>query len=77
MTAPVPKNSVGGNKTGSHQNISESQGCLEGIESGEVYVGKLGIDYILHGMGMPFVCDTASEMDSSVNFSRIDSVNDS
>ena len=77
MTVPVPKNSVSGNKTRSHQNISESYGCLKVIESDEVYVENLGVDYILQGMGASFVCDTASEMDSSVNISRVESGNDS
>lgn len=63
----VSKYSVGGNKTGGHQNISDSHGRLKAVVSDEVHHEDLDAEDILHDMDTPFVYDTASGTDSNVN----------
>jgi len=66
----IPKYTVGGNKPGNYQNISDSYGHLGAVVSDEVYPEDLDMEDILHGMDTLFVYDTASGMDSSVNSLR-------
>jgi hypothetical protein len=41
---------------------------LEAVASDEVYLEDLNIEDILYATDMPFVYDTVSGMDSSVNY---------
>jgi hypothetical protein len=68
MTDSIPKDSVGGSKTRTHQNFADSYEYLEAVVSDEVYLEDFNMEDILYGTDTPFVYNTASGMDSSVNY---------
>jgi hypothetical protein len=68
MTDSIPKDFVGGSKTRTHQNFVDSYEYLEAVVSDEVYLEDLNMEDIIYGTDTPFVCDTISGMDSSVNY---------
>jgi hypothetical protein len=68
MTDSIPKDFVGGSKTGTHQNFADSYEYLEAVASDQVYLEDLNAEDILCATDTPFVYDTVSGMDSSVNY---------
>jgi hypothetical protein len=68
MTDSIPKDFVGGSKTGTHQNFVDSYEYLDNVVSNEVYLENLNMLDVLYGTDTPFVYNTVSGMDSSVNY---------
>ena len=68
MNDSIPKDFVGGSRTGTHQNFADSNEYLEAVVSDEVYLEDLNMEGILYGTDTPFVYGTVLGMDSNVNY---------
>jgi hypothetical protein len=68
MASSIPKDFVGGSKTGTRQNFAGSYEYLEAVASDEANLQDLDMDDILYRSDTPFVYDTVSGMDSSVKY---------